>query len=193
MTRKPRCDSVLKTLPEERQADIVEHLTKEGYTKTVKWLRADGIKTSRTALSDFHSWWQLHTRVRTWEQDALSMVELLKGKHPDMNEAELQGYANQYFQLKAIKEDDAELYLELAGALHKAKMDHLKLEQKERQFTLARQKFQRETCDLFLKFYKNQKALRVAGSKASHADKIQALGPVLFDEEWQLEMAGGQA
>ncbi len=54
--KKPRADSVLKTLPPDRQAAIIEHLRTNKLADTVAWLLAEGIKTSVTAPSLFPSW-----------------------------------------------------------------------------------------------------------------------------------------
>lgn len=49
---------------------------------------------------------------------------------------------------------------------------------------LARQKFQRDTCNLFLKWNEDSRAQEIAASSGSNADKIEALGHIMFGDEW---------
>lgn len=139
--RKPRGDSTLKILPEERQREIVEHAAGHTLAETRVWLAADGIETSSAALSGFLSWWHLRHQFKSWEADAVTMIDLLRQKRPDLPEGDLQGYANEFFQLKAIKENDSETWLAFASARHRALMDKAKLEQRERELEFDKEKF----------------------------------------------------
>jgi hypothetical protein len=138
--RKPRGDSVLKTQTEARQQEVVEHLLTHKLAETAAWLKADGVKVSRTSLSDFLSWYQLRSQFKGFEQSALTMIELLRRKRPDLSEPDLQGYANEFFQLQAIQQNDAQTYLAFATARGKAEMEKAKLDQQERRMQLEREK-----------------------------------------------------
>ena len=54
---------------------------------------------------------------------------------------------------------------------------------KEQALALDREKFQRETCDLFLKWVNSEKAKAIANSPASHADKLDQLYLAMFGEQ----------
>jgi len=58
------------------------------------------------------------------------------------------------------------------------------LEQKESALKLMEQRFQRETCELFLKWSASEKARKIVASKASNAEKIEVLGKEMFGEAW---------
>jgi hypothetical protein len=53
---KPRADAKLKTLPEERQDEIVEYAADHSLAETLQWLDAAGLETSNSALGRFLSW-----------------------------------------------------------------------------------------------------------------------------------------
>jgi len=61
--------------------------------------------------------------------------------------------------------------------------DTLKL--KEKEFALDRQRYQRSTCALFLKWFKNKAVAKIISSKSTNNDaKTEALGRHLFGEFW---------
>ncbi|HSU57009.1 MAG TPA: hypothetical protein VLT36_23400, partial [Candidatus Dormibacteraeota bacterium] len=62
-TDKPRADSKLKTLPEERQADIAEHARDHTLAETIEWLSAHGIKLASSTLSEFLSWYHMKSQL----------------------------------------------------------------------------------------------------------------------------------
>jgi hypothetical protein len=75
-TTTPRSDAVLKNLPKERQHEI--HLRRtEGKPEErsleaiLTWLRADGVKVSRRALSEFLSWYSARQDL----QDTSDLLE----------------------------------------------------------------------------------------------------------------------
>ena len=88
-------------------------------------------------------------------------------------------------------EDKAATPEALAGLIRSVALlrsgDHnkLKIEQQQSELNLARQKFQRDTCELFLQWSADQRAAEVAASPASHADKIERLGALMFGEGWR--------
>lgn len=50
---------------------------------------------------------------------------------------------------------------------------------------LAREKFRRETCEMFLRWYNNKQALSIASGSGSNSDKIQALLNFMDKEQGQ--------
>ena len=140
--RKPRGDSVLKTLPPERQADIIERLTRAGgtYRETRAWLNADGIETSLAALHEFYSWYQINNVLRAVERDSQDFMAMLREYEPDMPEDKITKLGSQYFQSRALKAGDAETFLAVTDARHKADIANRKLDQKERAMDLERRR-----------------------------------------------------
>jgi len=58
------------------------------------------------------------------------------------------------------------------------------MERKDIEVNLSVQKFQRETCELFLRWASDQRAAEIATSTASNTDKIEQLGSLMFGEAW---------
>lgn len=175
--RRPRADSKLKTLPPERQAQIAEYAAApHTLAQTVAWLKADGLQTSQAALSGFLSWYSLKEQLARNESTVETMLEQLKHSNPELTEAQLFAAGQNYFSMLAIEQRDAKSWKRTQDLRIKA--EALKLEEA---------KFQRETCELFLKWFEDKRAREVAASGASHSEKIAALGQLVFGESWEEE------
>jgi len=56
---------------------------------------------------------------------------------------------------------------------------------KQEEFSLERKKYQRTTCELFIKWFKNRKVEKIIQDKSTNNDvKSQALGRELFGDLW---------
>lgn len=67
----------------------------------------------------------------------------------------------------------------------KLKLQGKLIQQKERQIDLDEQKFQRTTCELFLKWHEDQRAGEIANGAGDNADKIERLGQLMFPDTWK--------
>lgn len=171
--RKPRADSKLKTLPEERQGQIAEFARDHSLAETVLWLREDGVQSSAAALSEFLSWYLLRDQLRKNESTVETVLEQLRGARPDLTESDLFSAGQSFFSALAIEQRDALSWKRVQDV--KVKTEALKLLEK---------KFQRETCELFLTWSADKRAREVAASGASSAEKIERLGELMFGEDW---------
>lgn len=106
-TRKPRSDSRLKTLPEARQDAIVEYARSHSEDEVVAWLRADGLVTSRNAVSEFLNWYWLQQQFKRNELVSQQMIENLRRTSPTMLEEELARAGASFFEQLAIEQRDA--------------------------------------------------------------------------------------
>lgn len=59
------------------------------------------------------------------------------------------------------------------------------LNRKDEAFRIVTQKFQRDTCELYIRWSNNRRAAELAASDISHAEKIAALGQLMFGDDWQ--------
>lgn len=67
------------------------------------------------------------------------------------------------------------------------------LQVKEGVFNLDRQRFQRETCELFLKWYEDKKAKEIASdSTLSYDEKLDAIYKRMFNEERRASASPGE-
>lgn len=171
---KPRSDSVLKTLPEERQRSVIDYLQAHSLAETKKWLKDDGLRTSTAALSEFWSWWQLRDRLRRNESTVNQLLDDLRREQPDLDDAKIFAAGQRFFAALAIEQQDARDWKRTQDIALKKQL-----------IGLERQKFQRETCELFLRWAEDRRAKEIASSKASNAEKISQLGQLMFGEDFQ--------
>jgi len=67
----------------------------------------------------------------------------------------------------------------------KLKLLGKRVQQREREVVLEEQKFQRSTCELFLKWQADQRALDVANGSSDNSEKIERLGQLMFGDTWK--------
>lgn len=170
---KPRSDATLKTLPETRQDAIAEYARAHSLAETVTWLRADGLQTSPAALSRWLSWYSLREQLQKNESTVNSLLEKLRSKHPEWTPEQIQEAGQMFFTELAIEQQDVHVWR--FGQQIRIKDAQLKLDQ---------QKFRRETCELFLKWYQDEEAKRIASSNTPNAEKVEKLGQRIFGELW---------
>jgi hypothetical protein len=60
-----------------------------------------------------------------------------------------------------------------------------KLKQKDQELDLAAQRFQRDTCDLFIKWAQDQRAVQLAAAPLSNESKLEQMGKLMFGELWE--------
>jgi len=149
---KPRSDSKLKTLPTEVQGKIYALLAKVSYQKAVGLIAKEfGVITSAGALSGFYSWYPLSRRI---EQSRTFADELKKtlASNPQLNlDADKLSTVGQVaFEMKALEEQDTELFVSLRKLRHKdadlalqAKSTDLRLKQYEDKIAAARENLEK--------------------------------------------------
>jgi hypothetical protein len=121
--RKPRSDSTLKTLPEERQAVIAALLAKSSLDAVKAELAKDGIRTSAKALSEFWSWYQLREALRRREARVEGIVDRIKEGNVGLPEEKLWDLGQSLFGAMAIAEEDGrEWYRTQRLSLHRRKL-----------------------------------------------------------------------
>ena len=129
--RKARSDSAFKTLPESRQAEIADYLRANSLAATVAWLKDDGIKTSASALSEFLSWYSLRLQFRQDEQTTETLLEQLKAEVPGLTDEQLDELGQRTFSLLAIRNQDADSFVNVRSAMTRAKLEAAKLKLRE--------------------------------------------------------------
>jgi len=169
--RKPRSDSRLKTLPEERQEQIAEFARANSLAATVVWLKEDGFVTSPAAISEWLSWYLLREQLARNQSTVESVLEELKQSRPDLTEAELFAAGQSFFSALAIEQRDAKSWKNTQDL--RIKSQALRIEE---------QRFQRETCELFLKWVADRRASEIVEGKATNADKIEQLRQLMFGD-----------
>lgn len=188
MSKKTRRDAKLKSLPQSRQAEVIRIAGESGITQA----SLDRIRTeiaidvrSLATLSEFWHWYHEPTqRIARELETAGSVTDLvlqrMREARPDISPDELHAFGQRFFSEQAIAlQDPKSWYL-----IQRAHRDKEKVALKETELDLAKAKFRRETAELFLAWYADQRARDVAASGASQADKIERLGELMFGEDW---------
>jgi hypothetical protein len=173
MNKKPRADSKLNTLPDEQQAAIFEYLASHSPADCVQWLGQHRLATSRAALSVFRSWYALRSQFARNE----STVEFLAKKAAEQRvlTPEMRNETGQeFFADMALARRDTNGWVKLQQA--EVQRDRLALD---------RQRFRRQTCELFIQWFEDQRAKDVLEGEWSNAEKIEQLGRQMFGEDWR--------
>lgn len=134
--RKPRSDSALKTLPEEKQAEIGQLLASRSLTDVRSVLLEQGITTSEAALSEFWSWWQLRAALRRREDRVGELVERMKEDVPAIPEDRLFELGQSLFGALSIAEEDGRTWVNT----QRLRLERERLEIDRRKVALLEQK-----------------------------------------------------
>lgn len=214
MSERPKVPShaILLNLPEERQAQIAEWCSKpnerDGAGKPIPktgglafaraQLEADGLKVSLDTLSRFFCSWKL-ARDLDLGFDVEAQVMARTGDVQMAREASESvllrlGLARQDPELimAAARTHDSRRKLDLDEASGKTKAEHKERElaQKERDYSLAREKFELEAAEKMLSAALRAKADEINASGMSNAAKIAAMRQAAFAEIDELQASG---
>jgi hypothetical protein len=130
---------------------------------------------SDTALSRWWSDWPLR-RAFLGFGDLAEQAQALLRDTPDLrlDVGQIEAVGQAVFTAAAVKAQDADTFATLR-----------KLGQKDKDQALDQQRFQRETCGLFLAWSADQRAREIAAGSGSQAEKIEALGRTIFGDTWE--------
>lgn len=107
----------LKTLPPDRQAQIAEYGAQHTLDATVAWLKEDGVASSRTALSEFLSWWSVREDLKRNELVTAELVETMRARHPEWSADDLFMAGQTFFTELAIAEKDSKMWKNAQNAM----------------------------------------------------------------------------
>jgi hypothetical protein len=118
--KKPRSDSKLKGLPEDRQEQIIawtrmpkSQSSPGGLQLAREQLAADGIAVSLRALSEFVAWWELQRRFTAASSRARQIEELMRKQDPSMDPERVRKLGQAVFTLEAVEASDPATYVKL--------------------------------------------------------------------------------
>lgn len=176
--RKPRPDSKLKLLPEAVQDAIVACYRAKSAEDTVEWIKKEfKVSTSTRAVSDFYSWY--HTTK--WIEKAKSFADDFAQKASAIggNVEQVRKMAQVAFEVRALELQDPKLFIGMA-----------KVRQNDERIAIDRAVFARESCKLFLSWYSDKRAQKIAESDMPNSEKIDALRRTYFADVDELEKSG---
>lgn len=195
--RKARGDSVLKTLPAERQASIAEHAQAHKLAETVAWLKEDGLKVSSNQVSQFLSWYVLRQQLRQNASTVEALLEDLKQEQPDITPEQLDSAGQMFFTALSLEQKDTAAFVSVRSSRAKAilEMEKLKLrqqaeerQQKKLQFEISKHL---DLCaEKLLDAAIRRKAEEINTSSLSQAEKIKAMRAAAFSDVDALQQSG---
>jgi len=113
--RKPRSDSVLKTLPEDAQRRIAEYCAEHSLAEAASWIYSNfEEKVSISMVSDFLSWRMMKEEmasVANFTDDVKGMLKAL----PDLNlsDDQVSRAGQAIYEARSLKTDNPKLFIAL--------------------------------------------------------------------------------
>ncbi len=121
---KPRADSVLKTLPEDRQSAIAQYARLHTLEQTLKWLHANGTHTNIASLSRFLDWHRMKAQMSRDKLVVQQLLSDLANQNPELTPDRLQQLGQIFFLGLALTEQDPRLWcMTQRAGLSKARFD----------------------------------------------------------------------
>ena len=153
-------------------------------------LKADGCQVSLGRLS---KWWQdrqqelaeqaMLDRIASGADTCKRLEASFETAPPPEMRLVIDLLKTLILKLSVLSEQDPTL-LSAVTALLKPVMEWAKGEREEKALVLATHKFQRETATLFLKWRTNDRARAIADGPGDNDAKTEALGQLMFGEDW---------
>jgi len=124
--------------------------------------------------------------IRNRSELAMRMARAAGGSVAESIIARIAGKLDETMDVLS-EEDLAKLspLLTVLAQFEKLKMDRRRADQKDDEIKLSRQRFARETTELFLQWFEDQRAREIAASPATNSDKIERLGQLMFGDDWK--------
>lgn len=139
--RRPRSDSALMSLPDDRQAELFEFcdgLRSEGLRAIRERLETEkGVKVSLGTLSIWLNWYSMRSKFALAAETSDFIARLAK-EFPglDIADEKVMKLAEAYFTAKSLKESDADTYVKMMGV----RKGTAEIRIKERRLTLEEKK-----------------------------------------------------
>lgn len=157
-----------------------------------------GQRPSLATLSNIRDRLELEENFVEDEKTTESLLEQLKAAVPSITDDELDAIGQRTFALLALRQRDLKAFVRLRSARTKAEIEKAKLAlqekaeaRKDQELALAREKFERESCELILKAARDERVKEIEASAAPHEEKIRLLREHYFADVDALEKEGG--
>jgi hypothetical protein len=103
---KVRPDAKLKTLPEERQAEISEYALHHTLDQTIEWLGANGIQITIGPVSEFLSWYRAKHQMTRSQLVVQELASTFTKQNPDLTPERVDQIGHMFFSSMAIEKQD---------------------------------------------------------------------------------------
>jgi hypothetical protein len=120
---KPRSDSPLKTLSEERQEELAQYALDNSNKQTARWLCECGIPTSASAVSRFLAWYRTKQTLLRNQTVTETLVSEIAEQNPDLMPERLEQIGHSFFTSLALANQDHKAwYMTQQTALKNARL-----------------------------------------------------------------------
>ena len=191
---KPRSDSKLLNLPPEAQERIYVWLTEgvgdessTSYAAVREQIYLDySLRVSKSALALFWQKVVAPRRLRLASEAAKGFTSVARGLGTNFEEAALAACQQKAFEILASEDPDPKDIFALFGSV----LDAQKIALKREELSLKKDVFEVKTCELFLKWFKDEKAREIANSPVTNTEKIAQLRAAYFADVDALDQSG---
>ena len=177
-----RADAKLKRLPVEVHCEIVQRLSQPDVKQldVLAWLKEKHfVSCSAPTFSRSLPFIRQRAKSHAREQIILAKMQERKAQQPELSDEDLFAWGQREFQVMAIADEDPKSW----AMIQKTARD-------KEQLSLERQKFQRETIQLYLKWRGDRKSEALAERNIPNEEKIEALRKYHFEDVDALEQSG---
>lgn len=138
----------------------------------------------------YQDWLKDEKRVAAIRERAEISMRMARAAGGSMAESLLARIAGEIDEkIEGIGDEELQSLVPVLETIIKAdklRLDRVRTDQKREDQALARQRFQRDTCELFLKWSEDRRAQGIVkDSAAPTAARIERLGELMFGEEWK--------
>jgi hypothetical protein len=143
--RKVHSHAVLKNLPIEKQAAIIEYTDGKGgesLVATAAWLQADGIPASAEMVGNFRSWYLLRKQFNANEEACLDMAEECVKRGWVKTAEEERAAAQIFFNRMAVEQQDPDMW----SKMERINLSKEKVELEKKKLKLVSKKYKDKTA-----------------------------------------------
>jgi len=167
---------------------VLSELSFGGRRKTVPEITAANISEYRRAGGPYEQWLSKEERVDAVQRLSEFSLRLAQAVGGDVNQTAVAVAGGKILEtLEAAEGEDLVQIADALSRLNRSEADKVKagatlemLSVRRRQLALDEARFERQTCELFIKWYADKQAAEIAGSKAAPDIKIDQLRTLMF-------------
>lgn len=170
--------SVLRALPETRQAGLVEQMHQQGLDSVCDQLGTEGLSTTANALVEFYLWRRMRDRFTAWGRECEAAMDFLRTLRA-ASAGEIERLGQRFFELRAVVREDVEAFALLVATRSRARRARRLSAVERAKLGLEQRRFERDTTQLCLAKLPELQAIAAHPTLEPRA-RLEAARRVLF-------------